>query len=318
MKLPIFLTGHHLKSSRQWMTGVRMACYVYTGVWTAIETSSYFIKPLADFLSGNWVMFIIIIIISLFAGGLRFIRGCKKMLSVSEKLEKVDISIEIRVGDIFKLSGALIIGTNTTFDTARLSAESLLGQCCEKYYANRDYFNHDLEKSLKNERGSLIQNGNEERKSYKFGTVVKITAQKQVIYLVAIDELNKEGGSSSSLENVRQSLTSLWQYIGKRDIPGHLIIPVIGTKSAGIQVPRDIMTTEIITSFIGATYSEKKICEKLTIVIHEKDYHEHKIDLQELGNYLHTHATQKKWEMPESQRLIGKSVHEALGTQRKK
>ena len=293
-----------------------MACYVYTGVWTAIETSSYFIKPLADFLSGNWVMLIIIIIISLFAGGIWFIRRCKKTLSVSEKLEKVDISIEIRVGDIFKLPGALIIGTNTTFDTTNLPAESLLGQCCEKYYDKRDHFNHDLERSLKNERGFLIQNGDEERQRYEFGTVVEITVQEQVIYLVAIDELNKEGGASSSLENVRQSLTSLWQYIGKRGGPGHLIIPAIGTKSAGIQVPRDIMTTEIITSFIGATYSEKKFCEKLTIVIHEKDYHEQKIDLQELGNYLHTHATQKKWEIPESQKLIGKSIQEALSSQR--
>ena len=26
-----------------------MTCYFYTGIWTAIETSSYFIKPLADF-----------------------------------------------------------------------------------------------------------------------------------------------------------------------------------------------------------------------------------------------------------------------------
>ncbi len=103
----------------------------------------------------------------------------------------------------------------------------------------------------------MIQNSDEERKPYKFGTVVKINVQEQVIYLVAIDELNKEGGASSSLENVRQSLTSLWQYIGKRGSLGHLIIPAIGTKSAGIQVPRDVMTTEIITSFISATYSEK-------------------------------------------------------------
>ena len=314
MKLPTFLTGHHLKSCRQWMTGVRMTCYFYTGIWTAIETSSYFIKPLADFLSGNWVMFIIIIIVCLLAGGIRFIRRCKKMLSVNEKLEEVDISIEIRVGDIFKLPGALIIATNTTFDTTNLSVESLLGQCCENYYDKKDHLNHDLEKALKNERGSLIQNSDEERKRYKFGTVVKITVQEQVIYLVAIDELNKEGGYSSSLENVRQSLTSLWQYIGERGSPGHLIIPAIGTKSAGIQVPRDVMTTEIIKSFIGGTYAGKKICEKLTIVIHEKDYHEQNIDLQELGNYLHTHAKQKKWEISEPQKPIGEPIQEELGT----
>ena len=293
-----------------------MACYFYAGIWTMIEILSYFLDSFAERSHGNWIMLIVILIIGLFIGGIRFILRCKKMLSVSEKLEKTDISIEIRVGDIFKLQGDLIIATNTAFDNARLSAESLLGQCCENYYDQKDHFNHDLEKSLKDERGSLIQNTDEEKKRYEFGTVAKISPKQQVIYLLAIDELNEEGGASSSLENVRQSLTSLWRYIGKRGRLGHLIIPVIGTKSTGIQVPRDIMTTEIITSFITATYSEKKFCEKLTIVIHEKDYHEQKIDLQELGHYLHTQATQKKWEIPESQRLIGKSIHEALGSQR--
>ena len=194
------------------------------------------------------------------------------MLSVGERLEKTDTSIEIRVGDIFKLQGELIIATNTAFDTTTLSRESLLEQCCKNYYDKKDHFNLDLEKALKDERGSLIQNRDEEKRRYKFGTVVKITPKEQVIYLVAIDELNKEGGASSSLEYIRQSLTSLWQYIGKRGSPGHLVIPAIGTKSSGIQVPRDIMITEIITSVISATYSERRFCEKLTIVIHEQDY----------------------------------------------
>lgn len=293
-----------------------MACYFYTGIWTIIEILSHFFNPFAEWSRGNLAMFIIIVILGLLIGGIRFILRCNKMLSVSANLEKTDISIEIRVGDIFKLQGDLIIATNTTFDTARLSAESLLGQCCENYYDETDHFNHDLEKALKNERGSLIQNIGERENRYEFGTVVKISPKQQIIYLLAIDELNEEGGASSSLESVRQSLTNLWRYIGNRGDPGHLIIPAIGTKSAGIQVPRDVMTTEIITSFIGATYSERKFCEKLTIVIYEKDYREQNINLQELGNYLHTHATQKKWEIPESQRLIGKSIQEALRSQR--
>ena len=293
-----------------------MSCYFYTGIWTIIETSSHFFDSVEKWSSGNRVLFIIIIIICLLAGGIRFIQRCKRMLSVSEKLVKTDISIEIRVGNIFKLSGDLIIATNTTFDTTNLSSESLLGQCCKNYYNKKDHFNHDLEKALKGERGSLIQNGGEGEMRYEFGTVVKITIQDQVIYLVAIDELNEDREVSSSLEDVRQSLASLWQYIGKRGSHGHLVIPTIGTKSAGIQVPRDVMTTEIIKSFITATYSERKFCEKLTIVIHEKDYSEQNIDLQELGNYLHTHATQKNWEIPEPQKPVGESIKVTLGSQR--
>ena len=293
-----------------------MACYVYTVIWTTIEILSHFFNSFAEWSRGNLVIFIGIIIMGLLIGGIRFILRCKKMLSVSANLERTDISIEIRVGDIFKLQGDLIIATNTTFDTARLSAENLLRQCCENYYDKTDHFNHDLEKALKSERGSLIQNKDEGKDHYEFGTVVKISPKQQIIYLFAIDELNEEGGASSSLESVRQSLTNLWRYIGNRGDPGHLIIPAIGTKSAGIQVPRDVMTTEIITSFITATYSERKFCEKLTIVIYEKDYHEQKIDLQELGSYLDTHAKQKKWEIPEPEKPVGESIQEALGPQR--
>ena len=53
----------------------------------------------------------------------------------------------------------------------------------------------------------------------------------------------------------------------------------------GFNVPREEMIREIIKSFITA-YSEKKFCEKLTIVISEDDYRKQGIDLQGLGNYL--------------------------------
>ena len=287
-----------------------MACYFYTGIWTIIEMVSHFYKPFAEWSRGNLAMFIIIIIIGLSIGGIRLIRKCKKMLSVSERLEKTDTSIEIRVGDIFKLQGDFIIATDTTFDPAGISGDSLLGQFSEEFYNNPAHLDHDLEKALKDERGSWLQNRDEGRKRYKFGTVAKITPKEQIIYLVAIDDLDEEGGATSSLEHVRQSLTKLWQYIGKQGSPGHLVIPIIGTKSAGIQVPRDIMITEIITSVISATYSERRFCEKLTIVIHEQDYRTQNIDIQELGNYLHTHATQKKWEISEPKEPVGVSIQQ--------
>ena len=62
-------------------------------------------------------------------------------------------------------------------------------------------------------------------------------------------------------------------------------MPVLGTGQAKINVSREAMIRAIISSFIPAC-SEKKFCEKLTIVIRPKDYLEPSIDLQKLGDYL--------------------------------
>ena len=51
------------------------------------------------------------------------------------------------------------------------------------------------------------------------------------------------------------------------------------------------MIIEIITSFIAAC-TEKKFCEKLTIIISENDYRQHDVNLEELGNYLRLYARQ--------------------------
>ena len=62
-------------------------------------------------------------------------------------------------------------------------------------------------------------------------------------------------------------------------------MPVLGTGHTRINVSREAMIREIISSFIPAC-SEKKFCEKLTIVIWRKDYLESRINLQKLGDYL--------------------------------
>ncbi len=248
MKLPIFLS----KNLRREMVseGTLTFFSVCGGLWLLTEVLTFFLGDAMKWAQNNLWAF------SLYIGGALLItlakvwKKSKARLSVRERLEKTDTSIEIKVDDIFNLRGDFIIATNTTFDTiisnGRVSEDSVQGQFTKRYYENNiEYLNHDITKALKEH--TPVQSGRGKRRCYEFGTVAKVMPKGQAVYLVAIDELNKEGGSSSSLENVRQSLTRLWQYIGNQSSPGHLIIPVIGTKSAGIQVPRDVMITEIIT-----------------------------------------------------------------------
>ncbi len=295
MKLPILLSKNQRRSLL--IGGLKTFLSILGGAWLLIEMSAFFIPDAMQWASGNFWVLIVCASGALVFTTIDVRRKSKRMLSVRERLEGTDISIIIQVGNIFNMKGDIIIGTNTTFDTdmsdGMISEDSLQGQFTKKYYDKVDHLHQELVGTLQDEKYTLVENKSGNTKRYDFGTVVKVSPKNQVVYLVAIDELNEEG-VVSSLENVRQSLTKLWQYIGTHGRLSNLVIPIIGTKDARIQVPREIMLVEIIESFIRAIYTERKFCENLTIVIAKEDY-EH-IDLQELGNYLHVHAIQKRWQ----------------------
>ncbi len=278
-----------------------------------IEILSYFWSTFEEWSRGNLGLLVVIFLLGLLPIGIgRFLWKCRGMLSVSHRLDETDISIEIRVGDIFTLSGAFIISTNTTFDTdmseGLISGESLQGQFTKQYYDKEEYLDQELEEALKEERFILDDNKPGKKKRYEIGTVAKVLPRNQLAYFLAIADLNEHGVASSSLDNVRESLKKVWSYIGNQGGFDHLVMPVLGTGRARIQVPREVMVREIIRSFINARYSENKFCEKLTIVIFERDYREHDINLQELEDYIRLYAKQERWQRRESKVPIGKSV----------
>ncbi|RKU20252.1 hypothetical protein C6501_00355 [Candidatus Poribacteria bacterium] len=261
--------------------------------WLLIEMLTFFIPDTMQWTADNFWVLIICSSVALVVTIIDIRRKFKEMFSVRESLADTNISLEIQVGDIFQVEGDFIIGTDTTFETNPIPEKSLQKQFTDKYYDNVEHLDRDLANALGDEK--LIENTSGKSKRYKIGTVAKVSPKKQVVYLVAIDELNKEGEVVSSLENVRDSLRELWKYI-RRDIDiNNLVIPIIGTKHARIQIPRQVMITEIIESFLEVTYQGTLICEKLTIVIAKEDYDEN-IDLKKLGDYLHVNAAKKRWQ----------------------
>ena len=313
MKLPVFLTKKHLKNCCQYMVVVTTACYFYSGSWLGVEMLSYFRSAFEEWSRGNFGLFIGIFLFGLLPVGVgRFLWKCRDMLSVSHRLDETDISIEIRVDDIFSLTGAFIISTNTTFDTdmseGLISEESLQGQFTKAYYNKEEHLDQELAEVLKGEEFTIDENKPGKKERYEIGTVAKVSPGDQLAYFVAIADLNQHGVASSSLDNIRESLRKLWSYIANQGEFDHLVMPVLGTGRARIQVPREVMIREIIRSFINARYSENKFCEKLTIVIFEEDYRGHDIDLQELKDYIRLYAKQKRWQGHEDKDPIGKSV----------
>ena len=293
MKLPVYFSRQHLRNCRQFMIVITTACYVYSGSWLVIEILNHFHTPFEEWSRGKLGLPILIFFSGLGIGIIRYLWKCAKMLSVTHKLEGQDISIEIRVGNIFKIKGAFIISTNTAFDTdisdRMISSESLQGQFTDEYYDKVEHLEQEITDALIAEEFISDEDKPAQKENYEIGKVVKISPRGQVTYFVAIDEFSEYGGIESSLDNVREGLGSLWYYVGKQRTLEPLVIPVLGTGHSRIPISREQMIIEIITSFI-ASCTERKFCEKLTIVISESDYRQHNVNLEELGTYLRLYA----------------------------
>ena len=263
----------------------------YGFFWLIVEPCSLFFPQITDWTRGNWPLFFLYVVVAVSCAIVR----CSPTPLVSCRLNERDVSIEIRVDDIFNIEGAFVISTNTTFDTEisndLISEDSLQGQFTLNYYRKKvKYLDHDLEEKLKNQKFTLMEDNRKgKKKRYELGTVVKLQPENQVTYLIAVADMNEHGVATGSFEKIIECLGKLWHYIGEQGDLGPLVVPVLGTGRARINVPREVMIREIIKSFITAC-AEKKFSEKLTIVISRNDYREHNIDLHELGNYLRHHC----------------------------
>ena len=125
---------------------------MYSGSWLIIEILNHFLPAFEKLSRGNLWLLIIIFFFGLVIGTARYLRKCAKMLSVNHRLEGQDISIEIRIGDIFSVDGAFIISANTAFDTdmsdGPVFPESLQGQFTKRYYDKVGYLEQELTDAL--------------------------------------------------------------------------------------------------------------------------------------------------------------------------
>jgi len=215
---------------------------------------------------------------------------CRPKLSSVCQLKDRDISIEIAIGDLFAFDGALIVGTNTTFDTQisreLIDATSVQGQFTTKYYGDHTSLDNELDGKLNGidyETLTGKRKGKSDR--YPIGTAVKVQPKDRTGYFLAICDINEHGTASGRFEELQQALLQLWIFIGSHGAKEQLVMPVLGTKFMRLKPSRQVVTQEIIKSFIAAC-AEKTFCEKLTIVLHEKDVLDNKIDFDALGRYL--------------------------------
>ena len=167
MKLPL-LFKNYLKNCRQyWLLIIKTASYVWSGCWIGVEILAHFVDAFEKLSRGNLWMLLGIVGGGLLIGLAHFLYKCTKMLSVSQKLSATDTLIEIRVGDMFDIDGAFVIGTSTTFDTDMSdssASQSVLEQFRRKYYDNIDHLDYDIEKGLEDQGYTVIEDNRKREK----------------------------------------------------------------------------------------------------------------------------------------------------------
>ena len=178
-------------------------------LWLCVEISGYFFgdTQLPSKLQRNWWLF--------FAAGLAISAvSCLPRLRVSHKLSGRDATIEIAVGDMFDFPGALVVGTNTTFDTRLsrqlISEDSVQGQFTRRYYGDETQLDAELQVCLAqidHEELPGIRVG--KNRKYPVGTVVRLNPRDRTAYFVAIAHMNKHGVASGTYEDLQEALNIL-------------------------------------------------------------------------------------------------------------
>ena len=252
--------------------------------WLLTEISSFIVDAWKAQLQALWTYFLAISVAHTL-----WLR--RPIVSMCERLNGSDVRIEIRIADIFSIPAAQVISTNTTFDTevneTLISARSLQGAFTEKYYDKSEHLDADLAAALQSDKVISTRDSRVggKRDKYDIGTVALVAPKGKTTYLLAISELNENGVAESSFESVKQALAALWGFVSSKGRYEPLAIPILGTGHGRINTPRDVVVKEIVKSFIAAC-SERKFTSKLTITIAPRDYHDHELDIYELGEFL--------------------------------
>ena len=206
--------------------------------------------------------------------------------SVKARIKDTDVVVEVRIGNIFKQKGAIVVGCNTTFDTSledgTISKTSIQGQFTEKYCSNVAELDQKLKCAL--EGLSCVKRSRHEKTygklyEYDFGTVAPINTERRRAYLVAITRLNEKKAATAELETLLDSLPKMWHEIRSHAGMEKLVCPILGSGYTRLNptTSRARLVQEIIRSFVTASL-EGKLSEKLSIVILGKDYRQNAKD----------------------------------------
>jgi hypothetical protein len=275
-------------------------------LWVAVQITTFVVNDpkYPNLIRGLWPLFGL-------AGVAYAAYKCRPHLSVSHKLNGRDVTIELVIGDVFALPGALVVGTNTTFDThisrELISERSVQGTFTKRYYGDAEQLDREISSCLTNVPAEkLPQNRLGKAQRYPMGTCVRLNPKDRTVYFVAIADINEHGVAHVTFDDLKECLAKLWVFIDQRGLKEHLVMPVLGTGFGRLNQTREKIIHEIVASFVAAC-AERAFADHVTIVLTPSDVTDWHISLDELGSYL-CHVCRYASVSSADQRAIGTPV----------
>ncbi|MEF3306033.1 macro domain-containing protein [Paenibacillus sp. GYB003] len=275
-----FIAKNYWRYSFSLQNAVKSMLAVFAVLWLVTEIVAFFSSAVGAAIQAHWPSFLLV-------GFGWTLWECRPRLSMKERVRGKDAFVEICVGDCFESDGVCIIGSNTDFRTSGIDPASVQAQFAHRFCGSPAGLDGLLTASLADERPGLETSDDDSggRRVYPIGTVARVEAGGKEAYFVAIAELNEYGKAASSAAHIELALSKLWRYVARRGGIGPLVVPVLGSGLSRIDRTRGDLIRTIILSFVAAC-AAGKFAERLTIVIHPRDFQTHDIDLEELRFFL--------------------------------
>jgi Domain of unknown function (DUF6430) len=257
------------------LDGLKSIFAIFGIIWLIIETLDFFQVYTRD-KYGAYAFFIFIFVSILISILLK-----RPIKSISIPFPELDFIIEVRIADLFDISGATMISTNTVFEADvagnKIAVDSLQGQFTAKYFTGNQV---ELIKKINEELQQLGTTS-----PYPFGTTIPIHTHGKTFYFNAMAELGEGGNASSSISEIQTALNGLWNYVRKKGELIELAVPIIGTGRGRVNISRKKMIALIAESFMKSTI-QGKFANKLIIAIRIEDAQNFGINLYDIKDHL--------------------------------
>ncbi|NGY36862.1 hypothetical protein FQU23_004975 [Flavobacterium sp. XN-5] len=255
--------------------GLKSIFAIFGTMWLIAETLDFF-KVYTRDQYGSYAFFIFMVLSIIFSILLK-----RPIKSISVSFPEYDFSIDVRIADLFTLSGATMISTNTQFEAdvagGKIAVDSLQGQFTAKYFTGNQI---ELIKNLQEKLGALNTTT-----PYPIGTTIPIHTHGKTFYFTAMSTLGEGGNASSTLSEIEDSLNGLWDYVRKSGQLQELIVPVIGTGRGRVKISRKKMIALIAESFAKASL-QHKFSSKLIIAVRPEDAQNFGMNLYDIKDHL--------------------------------
>jgi len=215
---------------------------------------------------------------------------------VLREFGRPDITVLVKVGDLFEQEAHLVIGFNDVFDTDTtngvvINPTSVQGQFQERIYGNDlGLLDADLTEALHGtaavatERRSAKRQG--KLKRYPIGTVATLSDPSRRFFCVAYSQMQNNLIAKSTVDYLWESLSSLWDAVYLHGRRGTLAMPIVGSELAKINcLDRESLLRMILLSFVARS-REELVCKRLVVVIHPRDYD--RLNMLEVEAFLRT------------------------------